>query len=250
MSIEVFGKTIQGKRRKQEDNIFYQTRSGVGMAVVCDGMGGLTDGDWASHIAVQLMKKHFNKRQSIDNIPNFYYKEIHHLDEVICRLEDEKNNQIIAGTTYVSAVIEENNLYWASVGDSKIYIFSNNSLNCVTRAHNYKLRLDDELARGVITKEQYDNEQKRAECLISYLGVGNLEFYDISNEPYILSDGDMVILCSDGVSNCLTEEEIFGVINNCTTVCEIVEQIITKIEIKDLKGQDNASLIVMRYRAS
>lgn len=250
MSIEVFGKTIQGKRKKQEDNIFYQVKGNVGMAVVCDGMGGLAEGDWASHIAVQLMKKHFNNMTDINSIPEFFYDEIHHLDEVICKLEDEKQNQIIAGTTYISTIIENNKLFWASVGDSKIYHFSNNRLLSLTRAHNYKLRLDDELQRGVITPAQYDSEMKKASCLISYLGVGNLEFFDINSEPYNLSDGDLVILCSDGVFNCLSDEEIVGIINSYPSVKDIVNYIIEEIENKDLKGQDNASLIVLRYRAS
>lgn len=248
MSIEVFGMTIQGKRKRQEDNLFYQVRDNVGMAVVCDGMGGLAEGDWASHIAVQLMKKHFNSRQDGNSIPEFFYEEIHHLDKVICKLEDEKQNQIIAGTTYVSTIIEDNKLYWASVGDSKIYLFSNNQLSQLTRQHNYKLRLDHELKEGIITRTEYDSEMKKAACLISYLGVGNLELFDINSHPYNLADGDIVILCSDGVFNCLSDEEIIMIINNCESVKDVVNYMIKKIEKKNLKGQDNASLIVLRYR--
>lgn len=247
MAIDVFGDAIQGKRKKQEDNIFYQVKNNVGMAVVCDGMGGLDEGDWASHIAVELMKKHFNHRNTSEKIQDFYIEEIKHLDEVICQLEDEERKQIISGTTYVSAIIENDKLYWASVGDSKIFLYKNNCLTDLAQTHNYKLQLDQALEKGEITEQKYISELKNADCLISYLGVGNLEYYDISEEPTLLLNGDLVILCSDGVFNTLNEQEIINIINGCSSAQDIVEQIIHRIEIKNIKGQDNASLIVLKY---
>ncbi|MBR3833413.1 MAG: serine/threonine-protein phosphatase [Lachnospiraceae bacterium] len=245
--IDVFGKTIQGKRTKQEDSIYYQVKNNVGMAVVCDGMGGLEEGDWASYIAVRLMKKHFNRSSNLDDIPTFFHNEIHHLDNVICKLEDDNNKLLIAGTTYTSTIIRENKLYWASVGDSKVYVYSQGKLRCLTRTHNYKLQLDQELNKGMITQAVYNEELKKANCLISYLGVGNMEYYDISSEPIELTKGDVVLICSDGVFSTMSDLELINVINSKVYAKDIVNSVISQIEEKNKKGQDNASLVVLKY---
>ena len=194
------------------------------------------------------MKKHFNKQDNINDVSAFYYDELHHLDNVICKLEDDKNKQLISGTTYTSAIIKDNKLYWASVGDSKIYVYSGNELMCLTRTHNYKLQLDQQLNKGMITQDEYNHEIKKGNCLISYLGVGNMEYYDICNAPLELIDGDVVVVCSDGVFSTISEIEILKSINNNINSKDIVEDIINKIEQKDKKGQDNASLVVLKYK--
>ncbi len=244
--IDIFGKTIQGKRKKQEDTIYYQSKKNIGMAVVCDGMGGLEEGDWASYIAVRLMKKHFNNTE-LNDIPTFFYEELQHLDNVICKLEDDNNKQLIAGTTYSSAIVKDNKLYWASVGDSKVYIYSQGKLKCLTRTHNYKLQLEYELEKGMISQTVYEEELKKGACLISYLGVGNMEYYDISYEPLELISGDVVLVCSDGVFSSVDDLEIINNINCSNNAEDIVIRIMNQIEKKNKKGQDNASLVVLKY---
>lgn len=245
--IDIFGKTIQGKRKKQEDTIYYQVKNNVGMAVVCDGMGGLEEGDWASYIAVRLMKKHFNRNIDLNNIPSFYYNEIHHLDNVICKLEDDNSKQLISGTTYTSVIVSDNKLYWASVGDSKVYVYSQGRLMCLTRTHNYRLQLEQELEKGMITQDVYNEEMKKGYCLISYLGVGNMEYYDVSQEPLRLMNGDVVLVCSDGVFSSMNDLEMINAINNSRNASDIVNKIINQIEAKNKKSQDNASLVVLKY---
>lgn len=245
--IDIFGNTIQGNRKKQEDSIYYQFKKNIGMAVVCDGMGGLEEGDWASYIAVCLMKKHFNQISDTTDIPAFYEQEIHHLDSVICKLVDDKNKQLIAGTTFTSVIANNNKLYWASVGDSKLYHFSKGKLNCLTRAHNYRLQLEEELEKEMITQAVYKEEMKKGACLISYLGVGNMEYYDVCKTPFELIDGDVILVCSDGVFSSISDLELIQILEQNTNAADIVKTILNSIEMKNKKGQDNASVVVMKY---
>ena len=248
MAIEVYGKTIKGKRKKQEDDLFYQVKGDSGMAVACDGIGGLDDGDWASYIAVQLMKKHYNNHVGLEDISGFFYDEIQYLDQVISNLEDDKNKKIVTGTTFVSTIISNGLLYWASVGDSKIFLLTQNKkLKCLTREHNYRLQLDEALKQGIINEDEYNKEIKKADSLISYLGIGNMQLFDISAKPYQMNNEDMAILCTDGIFRALSNQEILNCIENNYKVEDMVNSIINCINNKNLRSQDNATIIIMKY---
>ena len=125
------------------------------------------------------------------------------MDQAVNNLKNEDGRPLNGGTTVVAVVIENNKMYFLSVGDSKIYILRDNEILAVNREHNYRLSLDEKLKKGQITKEQYIAEEDQAEALISYLGMGNVSLMDINNEPFILQENDIVLLCSDGLySDC------------------------------------------------
>lgn len=247
--IDIYGKAIKGRRKFQQDNYDFVSNNMASMAVVCDGMGGLTDGDWASYIAVQLLRKHFDRLNIYDNIPDFFKNEIKHLDDVVCKLVDDKNKKIITGTTFASAIIVENRLYIGSIGDSKVYLYSNrnNTLRCLTREHTYRLVLDEKRINGMIDNSEYMAELEKAESLVSYLGVGHMEYYDVNEEPYVLENKDVVIVCSDGIYKGASENDILMAIREHTEPYGITEYILNLIENKNYKSQDNATIVVMEY---
>ena len=83
----------------------------------------------------------------------------------------------------VAAIVEKDELYWLSVGDSKIYIIRGEEIISVCREHNYRLTLDQRLEQGQLTQEEYAAEEYRAEALISYLGMGNVSLMDVNAQP-------------------------------------------------------------------
>ncbi len=250
MAIEVFGRTIKGSRKKQEDDLFYQVKGNSGMAVACDGIGGMSDGDWASYIAVKLMKKHYNKLSGMEDISGFFYDEIKYLNDIIYNLEDDNHNKLTTGTTLVSTIIKDGALNWASVGDSRIYLYEqkNKSLRIITREHNYKLKLDEALSQNIITRDEYDSEIEKADALISYLGLSDMQIFDVSMQAYNMEDKDAVVLCTDGIFKALSDDEINEVLNREISVREMVDCIIDNVLKKHIKSQDNATVIIMKYR--
>ena len=163
-------------------------------------------------------------------------------------LEDGKGNPLNGGTTVVATIIEENKLYWLSVGDSKIYLIRDKNIVAVNREHNFRMRLDERLKSGAITKEQYKKEEGQAEALISYLGIEDLTLMDINKKPFLLQENDIVLLCSDGLYKCLKESEIGELVYYEEPDMERAARRLTNVVLKRKKrSQDNTSLVIMQY---
>lgn len=216
-------------------------------AIVCDGMGGLEAGDRASITAVEMMKLAFGKlpKKNVD-IPHFYHEMLENIDYEINHWTDLKTDKG-AGTTLVSVLIENRRLYWASVGDSTIFILQDGKLKRITREHNYKMCLTELVSDGVITQQQADSDPQK-NALISYLGMGGIAYMDITTKPYVLKNGDLLILCSDGVTNALADEEILAIIKeNIDDIYGCCKAVTKSVIEKNREVQDNATVVMVQY---
>lgn len=216
-------------------------------AIVCDGMGGLEAGDRASLTAVSMMKLAVSKlpTKKVD-IPHFYHDMLQNIDYEINHWDDLKTDKG-AGTTLVSVLIENRRLYWASVGDSTIFMIQDNQIKRITREHNYKMCLEELVSGGKITRQQADSDPQQ-NALVSYLGMGGLAYMDITSKPYILKDGDMLLLCSDGVTNTLTEDELLQIVTeNSEDVYQCCKEITRNVVSKNKELQDNATVVAVQY---
>ena len=152
-----------------------------------------------------------------------------------------------AGTTMVSVIIENRRLYWANVGDSSIYIYQDDKLKRITSRHNYRNVLEKLVEEGKLTPQQAENDPQK-DSLMSYLGMGNVEYREINSKPYVMRDGDMLILCSDGVTNALDEVEMTDIIRE-----NIEDPYRCSMEINRIatekKGivHDNSTVVIVQY---
>lgn len=246
--IEIGLSSIIGTRSNQEDTIFGYSNGSEAVGIVCDGMGGLAGGELASMAAAESLAKAWFCQKEIDDIPGFLEEEALKADEKVFLQEDAHGERIRAGTTMVAAIIRGEELYWLSVGDSKIYIIRGKEILSVCREHNYRLTLDQRLRQGELTPEEYALEEYRAEALISYLGMGNVSLMDRNHQPFLLKEGDMILLSSDGLYRSLTEEEIFSVLKeNGKTMQQAAEALTSQALGEKQSGQDNTSVVIMRY---
>lgn len=246
---------VIGSRENQQDSSYGQIEGSTAFAVVCDGMGGLNGGEKASQTAVKTLVEDFfqlgEKPCKISEMPQFFHSEVEKLDEAVYGLLDEAGNRLEAGTTMAAVYIEDGKLQWCSVGDSKIYLLRGTEILCVVREHNYRLILDDKLAKGLITRQAYAAEEHRAEALISFLGLGNAELMDINQEPFALQDGDVVLLCSDGLYKALTDDIIEGIIESSIPNLPLAARRLTEAVLeRRIKGQDNTSVVLLQYHAN
>lgn len=245
--IAVGASSIIGTRKNQQDSIYTSCERDMAIAVVCDGMGGMEGGELASQLAIQILSEEYEHREQ-KQIPDLYRKAVIHMDAGVNGLTRQDGETMNAGTTVVSAIIQNDQLYWLSVGDSRIYMIRGNEFEQVTRDHNYKMRLDKLLQEDMISQEEYLSRLAKGEALISYIGMGNVTLMDINPAPFQLMDKDVVLLCSDGLYKRLSDEEIQAIICQELPDVDKAAQRLTQVVMeKTTRSQDNTSVILMQY---
>lgn len=243
---ESFSITDQGTRTYQQDMCFTEVRDSYGIAVLCDGMGGMNGGEHASKLAVDSFSEDFRKAQPIRDIPAFLEQEVRKLDRMVTEMQDEQGRRMNAGTTLVAVVVTGNQLYWVSVGDSRMYLIRDENMICMTAAHNYKSMLREKFDRGEIDMDYYNSEISQGEALTSYLGIGNLTLIDRNTNPFKLIEDDILLLCSDGLYKTLTDEQIKALINESGYHVQIAGQrLIDTARRWGVRGQDNTTLVLL-----
>lgn len=249
----VIGKSsVIGKRAEQQDSIMagegdsYLERKTI-MATLCDGMGGLNGGAVASQICTSGIYQEFLNCNDWNDIPQFYRSSIVKMDMDIHNLKDPGGAPMRAGTTLVSVIIKEDELYWASVGDSHIYIIRGQEMLCIVQEHNYKMILDEQVSRGEITVQQAC-ENPNKDALISYIGMGGVRHIDLNVKPFQLLPGDYIVLCSDGLYRTVEEEDMKQIICSYGDDVQGASEYLTDYAMgKGYAHQDNTSVIIVQY---
>ncbi len=247
--------TETGNREYQQDAV-YVSKSRIlasnkvtrVLAVVCDGMGGMADGGKASKTAIQMMIQGFERIERLPSvdIPAFFRQGITAIDNVIHHFPKENGKG--SGTTMVAVIAEENRWYWASVGDSRIYVIRGRNMRQVTRDHNYWLRLQEMVAAGQMTMDEALAARQK-EALISFLGIGNISLMDVSVQPYEMQIGDTIMLCSDGITKTLTDDQIKNIItDDIVSMEEKARTLVRAAVTNNTHSQDNTSVAVMQFR--
>lgn len=246
---EVSLKSIIGTREEQQDSATVSLNFDNGIITVCDGMGGHNGGKLASSIAAENMVEKFNKRPQNADIPSTFLNILDILDSEVMNLKNSDGILMKAGTTLVSAFLEKRHIYWASVGDSRIYIIRGDEMVQVTKDHNYKFRLDDLLAQNKISSQEYKEKIVDGEALISFIGVGGLELVDINAEPFTLYPDDKILLTTDGLYKALNEQSILKIISNFSNIKEAAEALVKKAQ-RTTKGSslDNTTIALIRIK--
>lgn len=247
--------TLTGNRQYQQDAVYVSPGKKLAankktrvLAVVCDGMGGMADGGRASQTAIQMLVQGFQqieKSPAVD-IPGFFTQEIRIIDQTIYNFPRENGKG--SGTTMVAVIAEDNRLYWASVGDSRIYIIRGNQMRQITRDHNYWLRLQQMVANGQMSMEEAMGKRQK-EALISFLGIGNVTLMDVNTQPFEMQYGDIVMLCSDGITKTLSDDQIYGIIaSEIVSMEDKAKTLVNAAITGNTHSQDNTSVAILQYK--
>ncbi len=233
------GQTI-GAREEQDDYFSTFVSPHGTIAVLADGISGLSGGRAASTAAVTTFVKQFLKLEHIRELPEFFTTAAAASNaEIMHTLKGAQG-----GTTLVAVVVEDGNLHWGAVGDSLIKIFRNGDFIDVNQKHILESVLEERFVSGEITRDEA-LESPMKNHLVNYLGYEGFKNIEIGTEPVRLQKRDKVILCSDGVYNTLTEVELEDILSKPISAYDAAEEIIEAIERKQLTHQDNATVVIL-----
>ena len=234
----------QGDRERQEDSFAIANAAGGELqqaqgllALVADGMGGMEDGKSASQWVAERFLQLFREREG-ENLPGWFYRSAHAVSEEVFRRFSGHS-----GSTLVAVHIQGERLHWLSVGDSAIFLARNGGAFQLNREHTCLDRLLlQELEREVIEKERAVSDPD-APRLTSFIGIDRLTEVDLNLRPLTLQRGDVLLLCSDGISGVLTPPELLECMSpDPEEGAGLLERMVLE---KHVLGQDNYTGILI-----
>lgn len=251
-SVDIGVESVIGSREEQQDAVITSSYKDYDqdkrmIAVLCDGMGGLSGGAKVSRYCSEMMYQSFNAMKAAESYHDFFSNVLYKLDREVKAMTCDGGKPLDGGSTLVSAIIQNGTLSWASVGDSRMYMVRQGKLLQITRDHNFLSILMERVGRGQMTVEEALAHPKR-EALISFIGMGGLRIVDAIEQPMQLLAGDYLVMCSDGVYRGITDiEMVQALYENEFCMQKAAEQMVQTVLNKSIRGQDNASVIAIRY---
>lgn len=237
--IKSFSVTDIGKKRKLNQDFVYSSDEPVGnlpnVYIVADGMGGHQAGDYASKCTVETMVREI--RGCFEKSPiRILSKAIRIANDQVRKKAREDDSLLGMGTTVVVATCLGKYLQVANVGDSRLYII-NDEVRQITRDHS----LVEEMVRmGGIAREEARNHPDK-NIITRAIGARDTIEIDFFHEE--LKSGDIVLMCSDGLTNMLEDEEIGRILKGQGTIEERAEELIDAANQNG--GRDNIAVIVI-----
>ena len=239
--LEAFSISDVGKKRQINQDCVDISMTPVGnlpnLLLLADGMGGHKAGDYAARYTIDTIKKEVNVSPETNPV-HIFAEAIEYANAHLYEKSLNNTNFEGMGTTLVAATCIEQKLSVANIGDSRLYLIRQNKMVQVTRDHSYVAEL---VQKGGIDKETAKNHPKK-NYITRAVGAferANADYFYVETKP-----GDIILICSDGLSNMLTDEEILSMIyqeEDLELTCRKLVQ-----AANERGGFDNISVILAR----
>ena len=214
--VDVCGLTHRGKVRKQnEDAYFLSGGTYPVVALIADGMGGHSGGRLASSMAVNYMANQLSK---ID-LNQLTYKELKQLLEDTSRVvwKESLSDKVLEnmGTTMTAAIILENRVIIGNIGDSRAYMMRAETLDQITTDHSYVQYL---VEKGILMQDEAETHPYK-NIITRAIGMET-----VSADVFVTAfqSGNVLLLCTDGVSNFISKKELEEIIRTSDTAKQMV----------------------------
>lgn len=236
--MKVFSITDVGRIRKMNQDYVFATDEPLGslpnLLVVADGMGGHKAGDFASKFTVETLKEEL--KLSLKERP----------EEVLLDAVQVVNHKLIQtaekdikldgmGTTLVAATVIDHTLYFINVGDSRLYLINKN-IKQLSRDHSL---VEEMLRLGGISEEEAKNHPDKN---IITRAIGVKENVEADFYEFALKKGDVILMCTDGLCNMVSEDEIFAIIKGARDIVEAGQLLINRAN--ENGGKDNIGIVL------
>ncbi len=242
--MNIIAKTDIGLVRSSNQDSFEtgEFNSTGAWAVVCDGMGGAAGGNFASAMASKFISERitasYREGMSDISIKNMLTSAIIAANVSVYDKGQSDPELTGMGTTVVVAILVNDSLYIAHVGDSRAYILSNGKLTQLTKDHSFVQEMVD---NGKLTPDEAKDDPRK-NYITRALGVNSDVRVDFCQE--YISDNDVIILCTDGLTNYVSDDEILNLTND-GNVNEYTERLVNKAN--ENGGGDNVTVVTLSY---
>lgn len=207
--MKAFSSTDVGRRREINQDYMFTSETAVGklpnLFLVADGMGGHKAGEYASRRAVEMIVEHITAGDSNQAV-TLIKKAILEANRQLLKealLDIEKEGM---GTTVVAATIIGKKLLAANVGDSRLYVVNEEGITQITRDHSYVAEM---VRSGKIKKSEakFHPDKNMITRAVGVFPTVDVDFFEVE-----LKQDDYILLCSDGLTNMVEEEDILNII--------------------------------------
>ena len=217
-------------------------QEGIKLAILADGMGGHRAGDIASQMAVLNLGNAWEEQDLTDDekIAQWFIQAIQEENALIYQRGQEQPEYNGMGTTIVAAALSEERFTIAHVGDSRAYLIRDGKIIQLTEDHS----LVNELVKSGEISEEMAVNHPRKNILTRSVGMPGTVEVDVST--YIWQLKDRLLLCSDGLTNMLSEEMIETIVNQEGTLSDKVTELIN--QANEAGGADNITVLLIEFK--
>jgi len=240
--MKVFAKTDVGKARDTNEDFYYVSsqEDNLKLYILADGMGGYNGGEIASKLATMAVKgyieSNFDKiSYEKENILELIRSAIEYANMVVYEKAKENTELQNMGTTIEVCLIYNNRAFIGHVGDSRIYRIRKHLIRKLTQDHSYVQQL---VKDGTISKEEADNHPKK-NMLMKALGCTPFVEPDVTVKGFLKDD--IIVICSDGLTNMVTEQEIYDITTE--NISKSSNNLVDRAN--EMGGYDNITVVVI-----
>ena len=241
--MKTFSITDAGVKREYNQDYVYCSTDKLGildnLLIVADGMGGHNAGDFASRYSVEEFVKYIENAEE-KTIIGCFEAGIVNINRAVLEKASQDLSLAGMGTTFVAATVNDGSLYVANVGDSRLYVISGNKIVQITQDHSL---VEEMIKSGQIKREEARLHPKK-NVITRAIGVDKEvipDFFEVE-----LKQRDIILMCSDGLSNMLEDGEICSIIlKNREDLYHAAGELVSRAN--ENGGPDNISVILAEY---
>lgn len=240
--MQAFALTDKGMSRMNNQDYLYSLPCRTGalpnLFIVADGMGGHLGGDYASRYVVTRLAELIEKSGPDERKIELLDKCIQTVNHELYEKSGNEAQLHGMGTTLVLCYVEDGVIHAANVGDSRLYVINEKEIRQVTHDHSL---VEELVAQGSIEKNSSTYFQKK-NVITRAVGVCEYVCVDYFETEY--SEGDVLLLCSDGLTNMVCDEEIKDIVNSAEELKDCAEELVHRAN--ENGGMDNISVVVVK----
>lgn len=236
-------------QRQMSDNCYCSvsntSQDKIRLYAVSDGMGGHMAGEVASRICVEQLASAHKKLQNYSSLKEavaYLQTVIAEINQIVCDLSRKQDELKGMGATLVMFVACENECAILNIGDSRAYLFINEKLIQITKDNTEGQRMLD---LGLLTRKELSGFPARKN-LNRYIGINQSGYVLQADEYYPTLDGGVMVLCSDGISDFISDIRIAEILNSEKNLEAVGKQLID--EAVASKNADNATVMLIPFR--